>query len=290
MITGLDHLVLLCPSIQAGTAIYSALLGRDPDWSSISDDGTATTLFQLDNTALELIAPHGSGNMTGRLGELLSKNGPGLQSLVFATDDIAQAHHLATRRGLKADDIQSGASTNQATNTSRQWQRFRLANEETHGTRIFILQREPTDPLTTQPANPAAVHALDHAVINTGAPDRTLALYGARLGLRLALDRSNPDWDARLIFFKPQNDKTAPTIEIAHRLSIGEHNDPDKFWGLSWRTNDIHAMHARLSALGLNISDVRTGRRPGSHVFTVRDGTMNVPTLILEAEPANAAP
>jgi catechol 2,3-dioxygenase-like lactoylglutathione lyase family enzyme len=122
------------------------------------------------------------------------------------------------------------------------------------------------------------VHALDHLVINTPNPDRAMALYGAKLGLRLALDRSAPEWGVRLIFFRTGG----LTVEIAHRLGQGEDPAaPDSFWGLTWRVGDIEAAHDRLAKLGFNVSDVRTGRRAGTRVFTVRDGTLNVPTLFI---------
>jgi hypothetical protein len=101
--------------------------------------------------------------------------------------------------------------------------------------------------------------------------------------LRLALDRSNADWDMRLMFFRTG----ALTVELAHRLSAGVGNQPDRLYGLSWRVADIDAAHARLVRAKLAVSDVRQGRRPGTRVFTVKDGTINTPTLILSAEPAS---
>ena len=48
---------------------------------------------------------------------------------------------------------------------------------------------------------PTAVSGLDHVVIRTPDPERATALYGARLDLDMRLDRSNPAWGARLLFF-----------------------------------------------------------------------------------------
>ncbi len=67
MITGLDHVLLVCPSIDDGEAAYSALLGRDPDWRSTDPGGSATVLFQLENTAVEIMAPAGGGPLARRL-------------------------------------------------------------------------------------------------------------------------------------------------------------------------------------------------------------------------------
>ena len=60
MITGLDHFVLVCPEIEAATAVYESLLGRPADWRA-SADGAATAIFRLENTSLELMAPDGEG-------------------------------------------------------------------------------------------------------------------------------------------------------------------------------------------------------------------------------------
>jgi hypothetical protein len=46
---------------------------------------------------------------------------------------------------------------------------------------------------------------------------------------------------------------------------------------------------AKLQRAGVNTSDAKAGRRPGSHVMTVRSGTRNVPTIMLSAEAKDAA-
>ena len=283
MITGLDHVLLVCPSIDDGEAAYSTQLGRDPDWRSSDPGGAATVIFQLANTALEIMAPVGGGPLARRLHSLIDEDGPGLKSLIFGTEDINDARREFDRRGLKPDEAATGESVDPSTGKVRYWSRFRLDDNATHGVRIFTLQRKQPDPVQLKPAGPGSVNELDHVVVNTPNPDRAAALYGARLGLRLALDRSNPDWDMRLMFFRTG----ALTVELAHRLSDGIGNQPDKLWGLSWRVGDIEAAHARLTRAKLPVSPVRAGRRPGTRVFTVKDGTMNTPTLILSAEPAS---
>jgi catechol 2,3-dioxygenase-like lactoylglutathione lyase family enzyme len=283
MITGLDHVLLVCPSIDDGEAAYSTLLGRDPHWRSHDPGGSATVIFQLANTALEIMAPVGGGPLARRLHSLIDEDGPGLKSLVFGTDDINETRREFDRRSLKPDEVATGESVDPSTGRVRYWSRIRLDDHATHGVRIFTLQRRQPDPVRARAPGPGAVSELDHVVVNTPNPDRAAALYGARLGLRLALDRSNPDWDMRLMFFRTG----ALTVELAHRLSDGIGNQPDKLYGLSWRVDDIEAAHARLTRAKLPVSPVRTGRRPGTRVFTVKDGTMNTPTLILSAEPAS---
>ena len=53
---------------------------------------------------------------------------------------------------------------------------------------------------------------MDHVVVATGDPERAAALYGARLGLDMALDRSHPDW-GRLMFFRCGD----LIVEVVHR-------------------------------------------------------------------------
>lgn len=275
MITGLDHFVLVCPDIAMGTAIYERLLGRSADWWA-SSNGAATALFRLGNTSLELMAPDGAGAIADRLREIITEEGPGLKSLAFRTEDIAQAHHKLTRRGLMPDDVVEGASTSEIDGKTRKWSRFRCSDSETAGVKTFIISPEAS--LASADAPTGSARSLDHIVINTPNPDRALGLYGARLGLDLALDRTREEWKTRFLFFRTGG----LTFEVIHRL--GEAHDPaapDSIWGLTWEVSDLPAAHARLTEAGFNVSEQRTGRKPGSSVFTVRDGTLGVPTLFI---------
>ncbi|PKP81287.1 MAG: glyoxalase [Alphaproteobacteria bacterium HGW-Alphaproteobacteria-18] len=280
MITGLDHLVLVCPEINSGVAVYEKLLGRKADWRADVEGGGASALFRLGNTSLELLAPAGDGPLAQRLADIIDADGPGLKTLAFGSDALAVDHDTFTRRGLEPEPLSKGQSTHTQTGAARAWQSFRIPATKTGGIRVFII--EPREG-ALQPLAPAAdaVNGLDHAVINTAAPDRALAFYGARLGLRLAMDRTNPDWGVRLIFFRTGS----LTIEIAQRLADPEDSaKPDSFWGLTWAVADISTAHARLAASGFDVSEIRKGRKPGSQVFTVRNGTMNVPTLFIAHE------
>ena len=51
---------------------------------------------------------------------------------------------------------------------------------------------------------------------------------------------------------------------------------------MSWRVADIDATHARLVAAGIDVSQVRVGRKPGTRVLSVRNGTCGIHTLLLE--------
>ncbi|WP_373004406.1 VOC family protein [Hyphomonas sp.] len=281
MISGLDHIVLVCPEIVSGTAVYSALLGRAPDWQSVSEDGAATAIFRVNNTALELMAPKGDGPVAERLGEIITDDGSGLKSLAFATADIEHAHHRLTRRGLNPHEIMPGESRSDISGKTRTWRRFRCDDAETGGIKTFLIEHV-TGALAPVDAPGGAVVGLDHIVINTPNPDRAAALYGARLGLDLALDRTAPEWKTRFLFFRTGG----LTFEVINRL--GEDHDArasDSIFGLTWEVDDLAAAHERLLDAGFNVSEMRKGRKPGSHIFTVRDGTLNVPTLFISHDP-----
>jgi catechol 2,3-dioxygenase-like lactoylglutathione lyase family enzyme len=147
---------------------------------------------------------------------------------------------------------------------------FRLSDEVCAGVKTFIVSEN---------ALPREKNiGLDHLVINTPNPDRAIAHYGARLGIRFALDRKNTDWGARFLFFKLGD----IVLEIIHRMDQ-EHDllAPDELWGLTWKVDNIAVHHARLSQQNVTLSEIRTGRKPGTQVFTVKSHTDNIPTLFL---------
>jgi len=283
MITSLDHFVLICPDIDAGIAAYETLLGAGPIWRAEDRaGGSATALFKVDNTTLELLAPNGDGPVGARLSEMLGETGPRITSLAYEVPEIGAANHAFGRRGLAPSDVTDGASTDLTTEQVRTWKRFRCDDTACAGVKTFILQHTGGG-LPASEVIAGGVTSLDHLVINTPNPDRAVALYGARLGLRFALDRTAEAWKTRFLFFR----LGGLTLEVIHRL--GENHEPDatdSIWGLTWTVGDLEAARARLIAGGLTVSEVRTGRKPGSTVFTVKDGALGIPTLFIAHEGA----
>lgn len=279
IVHALDHVVVAVRDLDAAVAAYRTLLGRAPAWRAEAHGGGATVVtFALANVAVELMAPSGSGATAERLAAVLDAQGEGLASLAFATTDIERAHRRLARLGLEPEPITDGASTDAETGARRPWRRTRAAAAATHGVRLFFLQQAPLPASRPLVPEPAAVSGLDHVVIRTPDPERATALYGARLALDMRLDRSNPAWGARLLFFRCGD----LIVEVAHDLRAGVGDGPDRLWGLSWRVPDAEAARARLRAAGLDVSEVRAGRKPGTRVLTLRDGTCGVPTLLLE--------
>jgi catechol 2,3-dioxygenase-like lactoylglutathione lyase family enzyme len=138
------------------------------------------------------------------------------------------------------------------------------------------------------------VVGLDHLVVRSRDVDATRAFYAEVLGLRVLFDREFADCGVRLCMLRVDD----AVLEIAGRLGTAapgkdpkssevETTERDRIWGLTWRVGDADAARSRLAGLALDVSPVRAGRRPGTRVFTVRDGTCGVPTLIIE--PSEAA-
>ena len=265
MITGLDHIVAL--GSQAGADELLSVLGREIEDQFDHDDGRRMGVVSFTNTTLELMMPGETGSASDRVRDLIG-NGEALASLAFGTEDLENAHRQAERRGLKPGEPGVGTNSDY----------FRCDDGVCAGIRTFIVKPKHTNSINHDPPPAGSVSWLDHVVVNTPNPERALAHYGARLGLRLALDRTNSDWGSRLIFFRTGG----LTIEILHRLDgTQDPSGPDRLWGLSWGVQDIRAAQGRLSGAGIDVSEVRTGRKPGTEVCTVRSHTLGIPTLFI---------
>ena len=257
MIHALDHIVLAASSIDAAAADYRLLLGRRPDGFS----------FQLANVRFDLRAPEDAAD--------------GLSALAFAVGDMEKAQHLLQQRALPIVQTVAGNKS----------QALHIAPGATHGVAMSVLARDPgMGALSSSPLDSvdqaSAVASLDHVVIRSPNPERAIALYAGRLGLSLRLDRTEPKWGARLVFFRCGD----LIVEVAHNLAAGVGEGPDRLFGLSWRVPDVTTAHARLRAGGVDVSDIRPGRRPHTKVITVKSHTAGVPTLMIGPDPRQSVP
>jgi catechol 2,3-dioxygenase-like lactoylglutathione lyase family enzyme len=282
VITGLDHVVVLVRNINAASAAYQTLLARAPSWQ-YGGGGADRVLFTLDNTTIELVAPNGEDDNAQRIRSVLDAQGEGLASICFRTGDIAKMHRRLDRLTLKPEPVADVESRDAVSNDTMSWKRTRTATETTRGVRLFFLELAKERPLSAQTAA-GSITAMDHVVVSTSDPERAAALYGARLGLDMALDRSHPDW-GRLMFFRCGD----VIVEVTHRPGKSADTSQDRLSGICWRVADIDATHARLVQAGVDVSEVRTGRKPGTRVMTVRSGTCGVPTLLVQPSAGKGA-
>jgi len=281
LIAGLDHVVVLVNDLEAGVAAYQRLFARAPAWRSVGD-GAATVLFTLDNMSLELMSPQGDGAVADRIRAVLNEQGEGLASICFATSDIARMHRRLDRMALKPEPVSDGESRDAISGAKLSWKRTRASTEATRGVRLFFVEMAAERPRSAAIAD-ASIIALDHIVVATGDPERSAALYGARLGLDMALDRSHPDW-GHLMFFRCGD----LIVETVQRPGASLDPSRDRLYGMSWRVADADATRARLVAEGIDVSEVRAGRQPGTRVLTVRSDTCGIPTLLVERIPRDS--
>lgn len=264
LITGVDHVVIGVRDLDSGVAAYESLLARRVA-HRYERDGVATALIVMANMAVELMAPSGDGETARRLSAAIDASGEGLMSIAFAVSDIERAHRRIERNGLSPEPINDGEAG------ALRWRRFRANTQAAGGVRLFFIQRET--PLSADAASDVA--ALDHLVVRAADMEQAAALFGARLGLDMRLDRMVGD--RRLMFFRCGD----LIVEIAeHAAGAG-----NRLWGLSWRVRDADVTRSRLDGAGFSLSQVRAGMKPGTRVFTVRDGTCGVPTLMIELSP-----
>lgn len=134
--------------------------------------------------------------------------------------------------------------------------------------------------LRSQHSTPAptatGIHAVDHLVLKTTDADDCIRLFGEPgLGLRLALDQDVPEWGGRMLFFRHGK----MTLEV-----IQFRDDPpqqDHFWGITYQCSDIEDTVAALDARGVAHSPIRTGRKQGTRVATIKSHCLGLPTLLI---------
>ncbi|OBA80063.1 hypothetical protein A9W99_18315 [Mycobacterium sp. 1164966.3] len=283
MFDALDHVIVAVRDLDDATRRYATLLSRSPSWRGDHPGwGTANALFRLDNTYLELITPHGDGAFGRTVAAQLDHRGEGPIGLAFATSDIDGVHTQLTANGLEPSPVSAGLGRDTHTGLTRRWRSVLLPETRTRGVLMIAIEHESPDLLPEAApvgSEGAIVTGIDHAVVSTSDADAAITLYRDGLGLRLALDRSFPDWGMRLVFLRVGG----VTVELAQPLREAQpRTETDRVWGLSWRVPNADAARARLAEAGLDVSEVRPGRKAGTRVLSVKDGTCGVPTLLIE--------
>ncbi len=272
LITALDHVLIQSRNFDSDLENYTVLLGSTP---AITDatTGKRSAAFGAGNTALVLEE---------------SDAGEGMAGLCFRTADRDRLRRRLQRLGIgiaiEGASDSAAAAYGETSEPGVDW----LEPRDSRGLRMGFVERgsaaTPLNPGDSKKGN--GLLGLDHAVIASSSSEGTAFLLAAKLGLDLRLDLSRPDWDARLLFFRCGD----LIIEVFERLSGGESaeetngtaTDEDRFYGLSWRTASAEAAQAHLADAGFDVSELRRGRKPGTRVFTVRDRSAGVATLMLE--------
>ena len=275
MLSKLDHVTIVVPDVEAAVQSYQRLLGRPPLWRGTHPElGTSAALFALSNSVIELMGPSPDtpdAAETEALRGLLQAGGGGLQTLSFGTDDAVACTRVLRERGVRATPPQDGEARSHD-GVTRSYRLVELSPRSTRSLPISIVERSQPLGQGAATRDEGAVEALDHVLIASADLDHAVSLYRDKLGLRLALDREVRG--VRMLFFRVGG----VTLEFVHDPARTE---ADVLTGLAYRVSDLAAAHQRMRTAGLELSELRTGHKPGTEVFTVRAGTHGVPTLIL---------
>lgn len=281
MISHFDHLTVLVHDVDAAAAAYTSLLGHPPSWrGSHPELGRKTALFGLGNALLELSGPLPDALEAEGLRTHLAAHGEGLSAIAFGTHDADACSSELRARGVRATPPERGEACG-LDGSTRAYRAFELSPRATRGLPVLVVERPDAQTLMAlRDSAPDRAEALDHVVITTADPQAALTLYGQGLGIRLALDKEM--FGSRRLFFRVGR----VTLEIVQDAKLSER---DRFFGAAYRVRDLEATHARLRQAGLHVSDVRSGRKQGTGVFSLRDPLFGVPTLIIR-DPSRDGP
>ena len=151
----------------------SALLGRAPSWRGAHPDyGTANTLFKLDNTYIELLAPQGEGMAADIVDGILNARAPCL-ALVFeraeSADDFIPRY--ARSAGLEVSDPVPGHGVDEQTGAERRWRNMFWDPSAARGIFSFCIEHEAGSTLPeATPRGAGAIAGVDHVVVKRKAP------------------------------------------------------------------------------------------------------------------------
>jgi catechol 2,3-dioxygenase-like lactoylglutathione lyase family enzyme len=287
----LDHVVIAVRDLEAATADYTAILGRRPSWRGEHPKyGTRNTLFRIHNTYIELLAPAAEGGdkrWSGELRRHLEDKGEGLYALALGTVNIRETLEDVREAGLEVANPADGHGVDADTGAERAWRNALADPRRTNGLRVFFIQHlAPPEalPIAEPLSADGYVRRMDHAVVLSADMEAARRVWGDVMGVRLALDRTFPERNTRILFFRLAD----ITIEISGgatqtREGIGK---PDRLWGMAWGVDSIEKACARMADAGIETSGARPGIKPGTIVATVKGPqTHGVATLLIEHTP-----
>ena len=117
---------------------------------------------------------------------------------------------------------------------------------------------------------------VDHLVLRTDNAEACIELFSGQMGIRLALDKTAPEWGGRMLFFRAGK----LTLEVIE--SDRDEPSGNFFWGIAYQCQKLDGVAGELIGRGVALSDIRNGRKPGTRVATVKSHGLEIPTLLIE--------
>ena len=225
---------------------------------------------------LELIADEDEGPLGEFIGDHLKKNGESVFGLALETNDIEQAKEKLSLN-LKVNlEILDGTGLDNISKKKRQWKNILIPMNISRGVFTLLIEHTGGTLPEHKDTDESNIIRMDHVVLNSNDPDGLIDLYKKKYGIKLALDQFVEKWGGRMLFFRTNH----TTIEA---IGIKKDGSPeDSLWGLAWTTKNIKKTHKRLLDAGINITDIKDGRKPNTLVATIKSHCSNVPTLLIE--------
>ena len=143
----------------------------------------------------------------------------------------------------------------------------------------LLLERVHPDATASLRREQAPTRRVDHVVLRTRDAEACIAMFERQLGMRLALDKTVPEWGGRMLFFR-SGKLTLEVIESAQKAP-----SRDYFWGVAYECGDLPREAERLVQAGVALSELREGRKPGTRVATLKSHDLGVQTLLIEPAP-----
>ncbi len=136
------------------------------------------------------------------------------------------------------------------------------------GERMFAQARTPNKKILS----------IDHLVLLSNDLNDCIEEFGTnKLGIRLALDKTESKWGGRMLFFRVGKF----TLEIIQNNSSNSQRK-DHFWGIAYLCSDIEFTIENLQEKGVVFSSIREGRKKGTLVATVKSHNLGLPTLLIQ--------
>lgn len=277
MINSIDHILIAVKDLENSIQEFTTVFGFEPAWrSSHPSLGTENALFLLENTYLELISIKEEGSFSEIISQHLEDKGEGIFGIALGVKDIEMIKEKLSKKIGEDLKILTGKGINNITQDERHWKNIFIPRNITRGVFTLLIEHTKGSLPEYREQESSLINRLDHIVINSNDPDGLIDLYRDKYEIRLALDQFVEQWGGRMLFFRTNH----TTIEA---IGIKKDGSPeDSLWGLAWTTKDIKKAHKRLLNAGVNITDVKDGRKPNTLVATIKSHCSNIPTLLIE--------
>tara|TARA_B100000427_G_scaffold209759_1_gene174778 strand:+ start:2093 stop:2932 length:840 start_codon:yes stop_codon:yes gene_type:complete len=277
LLDSIDHIIIAVEDLSSSIQDYTKILGFPPAWQGFHPtQGTENAIFPLENLYVELLASNSEGPGSDMVNSFIELNGEGLCGISLSTPDIEAARQKLLLEGIEVGNVVNGEGKDKNSGEIRKWKNLFLPSSSTRGLFAFLIQHSDGSLPPKKKDYKSAIDRLDHIVINTNDPEGVIKLYRDVFDIRLALDQTVEKWGGRMLFFRLNH----TTIEVIARDN--EEELKDTLWGLAWVVKDLEATYSRLISEGLEVTEIKEGRKPKTKVATVKSNTRNIPTLLIQ--------